>query len=109
MAGPVVDLLYFEGCPNHEAARDLIARIAGEEAVDPEVRLVAVTSVEEAERLRFLGSPTVRVNGHDIEPGADQRSGFTLACRVYRTESGHGGVPPEAWLRAALRAAPGPS
>ena len=104
VARPVVDLLYFEGCPNQEATRELIERIAVEEKLDPEVRLVAVTSVEEAQQLRFLGSPTVRVNGHDIEPGAEQRRGFTLACRVYRTESGHGGVPAEGWLRDALRA-----
>jgi hypothetical protein len=102
---PVVELLYFEGCPSHEAARELIERIAVEEAIDSEVRLVAVTSVEEAEQLRFLGSPTVRVNGHDIEPGADRRRGFSLACRVYGTESGRQGVPPETWVRAALRAA----
>lgn len=105
MTRPVIDLLYFEGCPNHEAARELIERIADEEAIDLELRLVEVTSIGETEHLRFLGSPTVRVNGHDIEPGADHRSDFTLACRVYRTESGHTGVPPETWLRAALRAA----
>jgi hypothetical protein len=102
---PVVDLLYFEGCPNHEATLELVERIAVEEAIDPELRLVAVTSAKEADQLRFLGSPTVRVNGHDIEPGADQRSDFTLACRVYRTEFGHQGVPAETWVRAALRAA----
>ena len=104
MTRPVVELLYFEGCPNHIAARELIERISAEEAIDPELRLVEVTSVEAADQLRFLGSPTVRVNGHDIEPGADDRDGFTLACRVYRTESGQGSVPPETWLRAALRA-----
>ncbi len=53
-----------------------------------------VASVDEAEQLRFLGSPTVRVNGHDVEPGADSRTDFTLACRIYRTASGHGGTLP---------------
>jgi hypothetical protein len=43
------------------------------------------------------------VNGHDVEPGADNRDAFTLACRVYRTETGLSGVPAEQWLRTALR------
>ena len=51
---------------------------------------------------RFLGSPTIRVNGRDIEPGADARSEFTLACRVYRTDSGFSGQPDDRWLRDAL-------
>jgi hypothetical protein len=43
------------------------------------------------------------MNGHDVEPGADDRDTFTLACRVYRTESGRlSGTPPEQWIRTAL-------
>ena len=105
MPRPLIELLYFEGCPNYEAARMMIERVAAGAGVSSEVALVEVGSVEEAERFRFLGSPTVRVNGHDIEPGADSRTGFTLACRVYRIESGVRGTPAEEWLRAALRRA----
>lgn len=57
-----------------------------------------------AKRLRFLGSPTIRVDGRDIEPGADERIEYVLACRVYRTEHGAAGVPDERWLRDALAA-----
>jgi hypothetical protein len=49
------------------------------------VRLVNVETPEDTQRLRFLGSPTIRVNGHDVEPGADQRQDFAYACRIYRT------------------------
>jgi hypothetical protein len=52
--------------------------------------------------MRFLGSPTIRVNGRDVEPGADDRETFVLACRVYRTEAGISGQPLDAWIRAAL-------
>ena len=104
MAGPpIVELLYFEGCPNHHAARELVERIATEEGVVPDVRLVEVSSPEEAEALRFLGSPTIRVNGRDVEPGADGRDAFMLACRVYRTEAGLGGQPSGDWIRTAFR------
>lgn len=61
---------------------------------------------EEAQRLRFLGSPTVRVDGRDVEPGADVREDFGLKCRLYRTEDGLTGTPAEEWLVAAIRADP---
>ena len=68
----------------------------------PEIRMVEVPDVETAERFRFLGLPTIRVDGRDIEPGADERDQFMLACRVYRPASGFSGEPDERWLRRAL-------
>lgn len=97
-----VELLYFDGCPNHSATRELVERVATELGVELEMRLVDVRSVQEAERLRFLGSPTVRVNGRDVEPEADAREAFVLACRVYPTDGGVSGQPAEEWIRAAL-------
>ncbi len=63
-----------------------------------------VNSAEDAERHRFLGSPSVRVNGHDVEPGADDLDTFVFACRIYRTADGLRGTPSEKWIQAALRA-----
>jgi hypothetical protein len=100
---PTVELLYFEGCPNYGPARASVERIALEEDVMIDLRLVEVTSPEVAEATRFLGSPSVRVDGRDVEPGADGRQSFVLACRVYRTEEGVAGQPSDAWIRAALR------
>ncbi len=100
----LVEILYFEGCPTHEPARALVERLSRELAVAPEIRMVEVPDAETALRPRFLGSPTVRVDGHDIEPAADERDGFMLACRVYRTDSGFAGVPDERWLRDRLAA-----
>ena len=100
-----VDVLYFGGCPTHEQARALVERVAAELGIGADVRLVHVDGVEEAERLRFLGSPTVRVDGRDVEPGADDRDDFAYSCRVYRSGDGLSGLPPEEWVRAALRSA----
>jgi hypothetical protein len=98
----LVEILYFDGCPNYHAVRELVERVAGERALPPEIRLVEVPDPDTAERLHFLGSPTVRVDGNDIEPGADARDQFMLGCRVYRTASGLSGRPDERWLRDAL-------
>ncbi|MBA2536531.1 MAG: hypothetical protein H0V20_03745 [Actinobacteria bacterium] len=99
---PLVEILYFDGCPNHEGARSLVESVARELALEPEVRLVNVSDPEAAERERFLGSPTIRVNRRDIEPGADERTEFVYSCRVYRTDAGLAGQPDEKWLRDAL-------
>ena len=99
-----VELLYFDGCPSREQLQprlEELARAAG--ATDP-VELRAVESDEVALRERFLGSPTVRVDGRDIEPGADLRNDFGLKCRLYRTGQGASGVPPDEWITAALSA-----
>ena len=100
---PEIELLVFDGCPNEEAARALVERVAAELSLAPRLSRVVVPDADAAERMRFLGSPTIRVNGHDIEPGADGRNNYALACRVYRTGAGVSAQPDEDWLRQALR------
>ena len=102
MTGPQVEILCFEGCPNHEPARALVERVTAELRVEPAIKLLEVVDPEAAADLRFLGSPTIRVDGRDVEPGADERREFVLSCRVYRTERGLAGQPDEGWIREAL-------
>ena len=97
-----MEILFFAGCPHVDTTRELVEEAAAAAGVVPELRLTEVTSQAEAERLRFLGSPSVRVDGRDVEPGADGRETFVLACRIYRTDAGVAGRPAEQWLRAAL-------
>lgn len=97
-----MEILYFAGCPNYAKTRELVEEASAAAGVVPELRLTEVTSQAEAERLRFLGSPSVRVGGRDVEPGADEREAFVLACRIYRTGAGFAGQPAVEWLRAAL-------
>jgi hypothetical protein len=99
---PRVEILYFEGCPNHELARVLVERLARKLAIDPEIELVEVADPDAAVALRFLGSPTVRVDGVDVEPGAEKRRDFALSCRIYRGERGVSEQPDERWVREAL-------
>jgi hypothetical protein len=99
---PLVEILYFDGCPNHEGALALVEKVAGEIGVEADIRPVEVPDPESATRLRFLGSPTVRVGGRDVEPGVDERTDYALSCRVFRTEQGYAGQPDEQWIREAL-------
>jgi len=102
-----VEILTFEGCPNREPAIDLVSHVLAEAGADADVRVIDVPDQEAVERTRFLGSPTIRVNGRDIEPGADGRRDFVHSCRVFRTENGLTGQPDPRWLRDALSAATG--
>lgn len=105
--GVPVEILSFDGCPNQEGARALVERVARQLGLEPEIRLVDVPDLDAATRLRFLGSPTIRVGGRDVEPGADDRSEYVFSCRVYRTEHGLAGQPQEGWVRDALASAGG--
>ena len=95
-----VELLYFAGCPGHEQLLPVLQQLADRAGAELQVR--AVETPEAAEAERFLGSPTVRVNGLDVDPDAGEREDFGLKCRIYRSAEGQSGVPPEAWIRAAL-------
>jgi len=100
-----VELLYFDGCPNYEPLLAQLRALLAERGIDADVKLRRVESAEEAQRERFLGSPTVRVDGVDIEPGAGERVDFGLKCRIYRTSQGLSGMPPLAWIEATIGAA----
>jgi hypothetical protein len=99
---PQVDILCFEGSPNYEPTRALVERLARQLRIEPEIELVEVADPEAAVALRFLGSPTVRVNGVDVEPGAEERRDFALSCRIYRGEGDVAEHPDERWVRDAL-------
>jgi hypothetical protein len=105
MRRPRVEVLFIEDCLNYAAARALVERVADELHLEPDIRSIEVRDPDDARALRFLGSPTIRVRGRDVEPGADRRRDFALACRVYRSPHGVSGEPDEAWVREALEAA----
>jgi hypothetical protein len=99
-----VELLYFDGCPSHERLMPTVRRLA--EEAGAELTLVRVETPEQAQAVRFLGSPTVRVNGDDVEPGAALRTDYGMKCRLFRFAGTQSPTPPEEWIRAALARGP---
>ncbi len=96
MDHPEVEVLVFDGCPHAESAMDMVRQVAGRLAPDSQVNRIDVAGPEEADRIEFLGSPSIRVNGLDIE-GRTTDIGV-YACRLYDGS----GVPPEWLVEAAL-------
>jgi hypothetical protein len=97
-----IELLYFDGCPNHDELVPHLRELLVAAGIDATIELRRVETVEDAERERFLGSPTVRVDGRDVDPNAAAREDYGMKCRLYATAEGLRGIPPDAWIVAAL-------
>lgn len=102
-----VTFLYFEDCPSHDEALARLRQVIAEEGIEAEIDVVRVETEEQAVEWSFVGSPTIRVEGQDIDPPpADMQPG--LACRAYRRADGRiTPLPPAELIRRALRAAAG--
>lgn len=75
-----VTVLYFDGCPNWELARERAEEALRVVGAPGAVELQRVESFEDAERVGFAGSPTILIDGEDRFPGAGQAA---MACRLY--------------------------
>jgi hypothetical protein len=99
-----VELLWWQGCPSWERALQILRAEMEAAGLDPgTVRVTEIEGDADAERRDFPGSPTIRVDGHDIQPpGAEEPGGLT--CRVYRRRDGSiSPLPDPANVREALR------
>ena len=94
-----IEVFFFAGCPNHRPAVERVNEVLHEMGLPGDVVEVRITDPAMANSMGFLGSPTVRVNGLDIEPSARQRTTFGMMCRTY---VGSGGVPSEDLIRSAI-------
>ena len=97
-----IEFLFWDGCPSHPEARELLDDVLAERGLDVDVTVREVHTQDEAEELGFPGSPTIRVDGRDVDPeGATARP--ALNCRIYRKpDGGPSPVPTREQLEAAL-------
>jgi len=97
-----IDLLYFDGCPNRSPVTERLRAVLRQEGVPALVSEIEVKDELTAMALGFPGSPTIRIDGLDIEPAMRGAVNSGVACRCYP-----GGLPSEEMIRAALREAGG--
>ena len=97
-----VEFLYWEECPSHQEALELLRGALAERGVEADVEVREVRTQEQAEALRFPGSPTIRIDGRDVDAaGAGDRPALT--CRVYHLPDGRPSpVPAREQLLEAL-------
>ena len=94
-----VEVLYVADCPSHAPAVKLLKDVLATEGVLAEVTEVLVADAQMARELKFIGSPTIRINGLDI--AAESANEGTMACRLY-PGSPQIGVPPIEMVRRAI-------
>jgi hypothetical protein len=97
-----IEILAREDCPNRGMALVVVERVVDETGVPAEIAVVEVESDEDAEAYRVLGSPTVLVDGRDVDPQPNLNAEFSVDDRIYRTDRGPCGWPEPDWIRAAL-------
>ena len=100
-----IDLLWFEDCPNHHAAELMLREALDEVGVPAHINRIEVADEATGNATIFPGSPTIRVNGHDVEPGWTECEDCTPRCRLYATAEGLRGLPERRWIVDAVRAA----
>jgi hypothetical protein len=104
---PVIEVLYVQDCPHYQETLALVERVRAEVGIDTELRTTLVVDQAAADQARFPGSPTVRVDGRDVEPGSEPAHEYVVGCRLYRLEHRFAGQPEERWVREALLRAAG--
>ncbi len=100
-----IELLVFDGCPNSEPTEKLIRETMSKLGDDVKIEVVTVVDNDDAVAKRFLGSPSVRVNGKDLEIEEDATTQYSMRCRIYRTAESQSGIPPKELLSRAIQAA----
>ena len=100
-----VEVLYIDGCPNHRCTVERVNELLQEFRLTTDVLEVPVTDLGSALAYGFLGSPTVRVNGIDVEPAARTSNQFGFMCRTYLDGTNREGVPSVELIRQALEQA----
>ena len=106
---PVIEVLYVRDCPHYPGTLVLVERVRAELGIDAELRTSLIVDQAAADQARFPGSPTVRVDGRDVEPGSESTTEYVVGCRLYRLEHRFAGQPEEGWVREALLQAAGSS
>lgn len=98
-----VEIPHVEGCPGHAALLGRLPTLLSRAGVGAAIDIREIADPESAVRERFLGSPTLRVDGVDVDPGAARRTDFGVKCRLYPTNGPDAGRIPDDLILDALR------
>lgn len=97
-----IDFLYFDGCPSYKVALRNLEEVIEELGVKAEIERINIEDNEMANEHKFFGSPTIRINGKDVDPSAEETTTYRRGCRIYITEEGIKGVPTKEMIKKAI-------
>jgi hypothetical protein len=100
---PKIEFLFWQDCPSHPQARQRLQEVMAELGSEAPVECIEVLTDKDAGRLGFPGSPTIRIDGVDIDPDGAAQMGTALTCRIYHLEDGRiSPLPSKEMIRRAL-------
>ena len=103
-----IEVFYIDDCPNRQPTVQRVKEALHESGLTGDIFEIPVTDFASAIAARFLGSPTIRINGLDVEHSSRTSSQFGLTCRMYWDGPEPAGVPPLDLVRRALLEAVSP-
>jgi hypothetical protein len=95
-----VEFLYFPRCPTHKQALANLKSALQDSNLEVDLQLISVASEAQAEKVGFQGSPSIRINGKDLDGRDDE---YSYACRIYRIDGRITAVPTEEFIRERLK------
>lgn len=101
-SAPKIELLYFNDCPSWKNALEVLNAVLDKFEIKKNVSIIQVETHEEAQKHKFTGSPTIRINGQDLYP--IEQTQYALGCRMYQTPDGFRGWPTQAMLEESIGA-----
>ncbi len=96
-------MLYYDDCPHYKEAENALKKVLDEEHVDADVHMVSVSKGGQAAPWHFIGSPTIIVNGEDLEPNVNEKTPYQGHCRMYMYNNELFEYPPKEMIREALK------
>jgi len=99
-----IEFLYFDGCPNHETALANLKEVLSEAGVKDDIQIINIDRPEDVVTHCFLGSPSIRINGKDLEITEDESTEYSMRCRRYKNGDVMEGYPSKELIRVNLLA-----
>jgi hypothetical protein len=94
-----IEFYYFKSCPSYKVALDHLKEIINEENIEAHLELIRVDSPEDAQKVGFQGSPSIKINGQDIE---GKQNGYSFTCRIYNVDGALTGIPSKKYIRKKI-------
>jgi len=99
-----IELLCVADCPNRQTTTEIVQEVLREQGLPTDIIEVEISDAAQAAALSFLGSPTVRVDGKDVEPCVNVFPSYGVSCRTYFVDGRFEGTPRREWIRNAVLA-----
>lgn len=102
-----IQFLFYKECPSYKLAYINLEEALKEEEIEEWIQIIKVENEQEAKNLQLSGSPTIRINGIDIDPASINTKNYGIHCRNYSINGKSTGWPDKVLIKQAIQKAKG--